>query len=372
MKARFLISALLIGAFALASSGLGAQSARDSLSIDGPYILHQGDGTRVITVSADGDIKDTTYLQAPASFRVCDHEGLYPFEVSLRPVRRQDWCIRTEPERTFVMSDPHGRLDCVVSLLQGNGVIDENLRWAYGQDQLVMIGDIFDRGDDAVQIFWFFYKLQQEASEAGGKVTILLGNHEPMEFAGDMRYATYKYPILARELGIDYRDLFGPDSELGRWIASWNVIGIIGRNLYVHAGLGGEFYRKNIPIPEVNQEMSRALFLRNKERRDASRKLEFLYGSGGPIWYRGLVLDGLRWKPVSKDTLNLILQRYDVDHIIVGHTIFDDISTFHDGQVICVNVDNAENREKERGRALLIDHGRYFVVGDKGIIRELE
>ena len=45
-----------------------------------------------------------------------------------------------------------------------------------------------------------------------------------------------------------------------------------------------------------------------------------------------------------------MLKRYDVEHIIVGHTIFKDISTFYDGRVIGVNVDNEENRKKKRGR----------------------
>ena len=373
MKARIFIFALLLGAAALTgTASLGAQTTRDSLSVDGPYILHKGDSTRIITVSKDGIIKDTTCLQAPGTFMVSDHEGNYPFELSLRPIERQDWCVRTAPERVFVMSDPHGRLDCVVSLLKGNGVIDEELHWAFGTDQLVLIGDIFDRGDDAVQIFWFFYKLQQEASDAGGRVTVLMGNHEPMEFSGDMRYATPKYHILARELGVEYRDLFGSDSELGRWISSWNVVGIVGRDLFVHAGLSGEFYKRDIPIEEVNREMSRALFLRNKERRAESDQMDFLFGRRGPIWYRGMVLKGPRWEPVTTDTLNLILQRYDIDHVIVGHTMFRDIRCSNKGRVIYVNVDNRRNRDKGRGRALLIDHGRYFVVGDKGVLRELK
>ena len=66
-----------------------------------------------------------------------------------------------------------------------------------------------------------------------------------------------------------------------------------------------------------------------------------------------------------------MLKRYDVEHIIVGHTIFKDISTFYDGRVIGVNVDNEENRKKKRGRALLIDGNTYLVVGDKGTMRKL-
>lgn len=44
----------------------------------------------------------------------------------------------------------------------------------------MIIGDIFDRGKDVPQIFWLFYKLEEEAAKAGGHVSFILGNHEPM------------------------------------------------------------------------------------------------------------------------------------------------------------------------------------------------
>ena len=69
---------------------------------------------------------------------------------------------------------------------------------------------------------------------------------------------------------------------------------------------------------------------------------------------------------LSADTLDLIRARYDVDHIIVGHTIFRQVSTFYDGRVIDVNVDNAVNRKKKRSRALLIEDGQYYSVTDRG------
>lgn len=84
------------------------------------------------------------------------------------------------------MSDPHGRLDCVISLLQGNGVIDKNYNWSFGSNHLMVIGDIFDRGKDVPQIFWLFYKLEDEAAKAGGTVSFLLGNHEPLVLANDI------------------------------------------------------------------------------------------------------------------------------------------------------------------------------------------
>ena len=360
----------LLGAMLLSFSVWAGQpkSPQDSLSADGPYILYGPAGVEVIGVDVQGNISREQYACLPEgfSFQVTDHRGRYPFEVRLRPIKRLAWRQQDTPERTFVLSDPHGRLDCVVGLLPGNQVIDNHLHWAYGTNRLVVIGDITDRGKDVTAIYWLFYQLQQEAAEAGGSVVMLLGNHEPMELAGDMRYAKPKYAILARLLGMEYKDMMGPDSELGRWIASWNTVSVLGRDLYVHAGIGQDFYNWNLPIPEVNAKISKALFMKNKARKAVSDTLDFLYGSYGPIWYRGLVMKEAKRKPVSTDTLDLILARYDVDHIIVGHTIFKKVSTFYDGRVIDVNVDNALNRKKHRTRALLIENGQYFAVTDNG------
>ena len=52
----------------------------------------------------------------------------------------------------------------------------------------------------------------------------------------------------------------------------------------------------------------------------------------------------------------------------MGHTIFDDVSTFYDGRVIDVNVDNAVNREAGLGRGVLIEKDSIYVVGDNGIL----
>ena len=72
------------------------------------------------------------------------------------------------------------------------------------------------------------------------------------------------------------------------------------------------------------------------------------------------------------DRLDALLRRYDADRLLIGHTIFPDISTFHDGRVIAVNVQNERNRKKNRGRAVLIEGSRISVVGNRGVKRVLE
>jgi hypothetical protein len=369
----FISSGLSAGTFGSDGNKKKDKEKKEELSADGPYVLYQPDGkTRVISVDKKGKITDTTYVALPEDFilHVVDHKGQFPFDVRLHPVKRPDWKYR-QPEKVFVMSDPHGKLDCVISLLQGNGIIDKNYKWSFGNNHLMVIGDIFDRGKDVPQIFWLFYKLEDEATKAGGTVSFLLGNHEPLVLANDLRYTKDKYKVLAQKLNMNYPELFGPDTELGKWLGTRNTMQIIGRDLYVHAGLGKNFYDRNLSIPTVNEEMSKALFMNKKERRALSPLTAFLYGNDGPIWYRGLVRTDAKYHPMAQDSLQMVIERYKVKHIIVGHTIFKDISTFYDGKVIGVNVDNKENQKKKRGRALLIDKNTYFVVGDKGILQKL-
>lgn len=343
------------------------------ISADGPYVLYHEDGSvRIISVNSQGILKDTIYQTLPEDFvlSVTSSKGDYTFQVPLHGIQRPSYKYK-QSEKVFVISDPHGRLDCVVSLLQGNGVIDENMNWTYGSNHLMIIGDIFDRGDDVTQIFWLVYKLEQEASLAGGCVSFLLGNHEPMVLANDLRYCTPKYHTLAERLSIPYSQLFGNNTELGRWLATRNTIQIIGKDLYVHAGLSEEFYERNLSISTVNKEISRALFMGKKERKVLSELTAFLYGNSGPIWYRGLVRDATKYNPISFNKLKKILKRYHVKRIIVGHTIFDDVSTFYNQKVINVNVNNAKNRKNGLGRGLLIENKKYLIIGDYGVQREL-
>jgi len=369
---------LLVCLFSAATASVKADNgnedtAKAALTADGPYILHNDDGSaRVITVTPKGKITDKTVAHLPAdySFNVVSHDGRHKFRVSLHKFQRPAWQY-AQPAKMFVMSDPHGNLDCVVSLLQGNGVIDKKLRWSFGGNKLVVIGDIFDRGNDVMQIYWLLYKLEKEAAEAGGSVDVMLGNHEPMVLMNDLRYTKRKYTQLADTLGMKYPKLLNRDSEMGRWICSRNTMTKAGDYLFVHAGLSKQFYDENLTIPTVNEQMELGLYKKRAERKAVSPLVSFLHGSYGPLWYRGMVRTEEKYHPLAADTLQMILDRYAVKRIIVGHTIFPDISTFYDGHVIGVNVDNAKNRDERRGRAILIEGERICVVGDDGFISPL-
>ncbi len=338
---------------------------------DGPYIIYDGSSARVVSVDTEGNINDHRMdsVGPGSTFTVTSDNGTFSFDVTLHEISRPAWKYDS-PEKTFIMSDPHGNLDCVISLLRGNGVIDDELKWSYGSNHLVIIGDIFDRGNDVTQIFWLVYKLEEEARQAGGNVSFQLGNHEPMVLSGDMRYTKDKYKGLADSLGFTFPFMMGPDTELGRWLGTRNTMQIIGDDIYVHAGLSGEFLEKQLSIPEVNERISSGLFLTSDQRKK-DPELYFLFKTYGPIWYRGLVHKQKKYYPASESTLDAVLDWYGVRRVFVGHTIFRKVRTFYGRKVIDVNVSNQENKDKGLSRAVLLEGGRTYAAGDNGIIKEL-
>lgn len=340
---------------------------------DGPYLFHLKDGgLRLLSVDTAGVIHDEIVSagQEDISFPVYAHNKKHLFDVHLHPVVRQEW-ENTLPEKVLVMSDPHGNLECFVSTLRMNGVIDKNYGWTFGSNHLMIIGDVFDRGNDVLPIFWLLYKLEHEAQNAGGQVSFLLGNHESIVLAGDLRYLTEKYKNLSEKSGIPYQEFFGRDTELGRWLATRNTMQMIGDNLFVHAGLGADFLAQQLSPAQVNSTISQALFMPVKARREHSALTAFLFGTYGPLWYRGMVRNDEKYVPLEPETLDSLLQTYNARRIIVGHTIFPDIRSFYNGKVLTVNVDNQENFKEVLGRGLLIEGTNTFVISDKGILHRL-
>jgi len=75
--------------------------------------------------------------------------------------------------RTLVVGDVHGKLELLNRLL----ILTE---YRAGEDRLVLIGDLVDRGEDSRGVVARAMELQREAPDT---VTIIRGNHEEMMLA---------------------------------------------------------------------------------------------------------------------------------------------------------------------------------------------
>ena len=102
-------------------------------------------------------------------------------------VQADEWHF-ADVDRVVAVGDVHGAYDALVSTLQNAGVIDEDLAWSGGKTHLVSTGDLLDRGAESRRVMNLVMRLEREAVEAGGRVHLLLGNHEVMNLIGDLRY----------------------------------------------------------------------------------------------------------------------------------------------------------------------------------------
>ncbi len=121
-------------------------------------------------------------------------------------------------KKIMVIGDIHGGYDSLLVFLQGNGIIDPGLNWTWGMGHLVFLGDIFDRGDKVTEALWLLYRRIGQATEAGGAVHLILGNHEIMVMNHNDTYVADKYLLMADKLNLSYAGLYSKQTILGQWL----------------------------------------------------------------------------------------------------------------------------------------------------------
>jgi hypothetical protein len=284
-------------------------------------------------------------------------------------------CVWTDVERIVAVGDLHGDYDHFITILKDPkiGIIDDNLHWVAGKTHLVQIGDVMDRGDYAKRIFDFIKDLEKEAEAAGGKVHMLIGNHEEMNI-GDYsfdrpRYVTVKQLLsflppeyvekeerkIRKKLGIPPPDETDSNSPLdpnieafwqekmkrsmnvtyitkahvrwhylkafnenyAPWILQHNAVIKINDIVFVHGGISETY--STWSLKDLNDqlrqelEMFRVFRLRNEY---PNRHYEIVYNENGPLWFRDYSYRGPEFEP----TVDRILMNLGAKSIVTAHT----------------------------------------------------
>ena len=261
----------------------------------------------------------------------------------------------------IAISDVHGRYNTYINLLKANGVIDNELNWKFGKGHFVFLGDAFDRGDMVTETLWHLFSLEKQARKAGGRVHVLLGNHEAMMLSKDLRYIHEKYKKVELIAGTKYFDLYSDNSVLGKWLRSKPVIISINDVLFVHAGISVKVIQNNLTINRINQTFSDSIIGKYIQSTCKSDVLKLLNGDNGPLWYRGYFKDTM----FNENHLNAILCFYSNKHIVVGHTPYKEFKLLFDNKII--GIDNGIMLDQPGG-VLIIKNNRFYkglVTGDK-------
>lgn len=340
--------------------------------IDGPYLFFQDSEISVYSVDAQNQIIHKNAIKTDSFRVIVPNESEDEFWVTLQDMHTISSSTYPASGKIFTVSDIEGNFEVFVSLLQSNRVIDKEFNWIFGDGYLVLVGDFVDRGEYVTQCLWLIYKLEQESKEAGGMVHFLLGNHELMNLKGRIDYAQNKYVAVGQKIsGIAdpeeaFRYLFSNNSVLGNWLRSKNTIEKIGNMVFVHAGLSPELLGEQLYIKCINDSMRIYLGLQNSEITTETGKL--LFGRFGPFWFRGLVIDYKDYYTKTEESkLDEILAYYNVETVIIGHTIRDSVvSTDYNGKVVRIDIHQPEERGTGKAEALLIEGNEFYRVNDLG------
>jgi hypothetical protein len=244
-------------------------------------------------------------------------------------------------ERVVAVGDVHGDVEALKDVLRLAGLIDAKDQWSGGKAHLVQTGDIADRGDHTRAAYELLMRLETEARKAGGRVHVLLGNHEVMNMLGDLRYitpgelasfadqsATPDAPGAPKGLA-GHREAHGPQGRYGRWLRGHAAVVRINDTLFLHGGIA-----PSVPARTL-EELNRWV------HQDLAPGVKPGHGGvhpEGPLWFRGYALDEER---VWEQGLTEVLQRFEARRMVMGHT------TQRDGRILV----------RFGGRTVFIDTG---------------
>lgn len=262
--------------------------------------------------------------------------------------------------KVFVVGDVHGSYDSLRTVLIANNVIDRQNNWIFSNSHLVFIGDLFDKGDKVTELLWLVYRLWNQSIVYGGKVHVLLGNHELLALNRDYRYLNEKYVYLTRGLDIEYSNLFSQFTVLGNFVRSFKVAVKIDSVLFVHAGFSKYFVDRGISLSEVNQAVN---LLLNRTQQDFMTERTISVFSDavsdkGPFWYRGYMFSSATIPRETHDDIEAVLKYYSATTMVIGHTEVSSIDSLYNGRLIPVNV--PFDRVGVKKQALLISNRKFY------------
>lgn len=334
---------------------------------DGPYVVYKDDHIEVKSIVLENGVRNIEKLTykdrksvAPLKIRFSNHPD-WDFTVKLQPKLENEPVEFKAPDKIFAISDIEGEFEAFRNLLIANKIIDNQYNWIFGKGHMVICGDLFDRGKEVPATLWLLYKLEQDARAKGGYVHTILGNHDIMNLSGDVRYVTPKYFENAKFLNAEYMELYAPDTELGRWLRSKNLIEKIGDNLCLHAGVAPAINGLNMSLEEINK-ICRPNYdkAKKKDQFTDQRALVFFDGTKSSLfWYRGYFNEPKIEEKDLDETLNL----YKVKRVIVGHTIIpSNVGFYYNAKVLGLDV----NQHKDQHEAALYENKQWYKVNTTG------
>ncbi|RXR07261.1 metallophosphoesterase [Pseudoxanthomonas composti] len=270
------------------------------------------------------------------------------------------------PATVAVISDLEGNLRFLNAALSKLGVTDAGGDWQFANNHLVVLGDSVDRGREAFAVLWRLHGLALQAHAAGGAVHVVLGNHEQYVLRGNYSRTHPDHRYAVRQMG-GFERAFSEETIIGAWLRAQPVALRLGRTLFVHGGVSPEV-AANVPDVDSLNGAMRNFWGSHAGSAARSKAFDAVLSHQGVTQYRGYfeAMDGMYPQATQAD-LEAVVRHFDVDRIVVGHTLVERIQRSYNGRVIAVDVNDDEAR-----REVLVFHNGTPKIVDLGIPRALE
>lgn len=234
-------------------------------------------------------------------------------------------------KRIFVISDITGNFHSFSQFLLKRKIIDKYLQWTFDEGHLVIIGDHFEEGQQAVECLWLIYSLEEQARRQGGYVHFILGNEKI--FQGAWRSTHPKYAEKKPDNRNSITALYTGNSELWNWLQTKNIIEKIGSLLFVYRGVPPVLNTLPYSLLEINQ-MARTHC--NSATQSVTKPDQPQLFNGDDNFF---VYQGYYNGTISNEEVDTTLIRFDVSNIITGVPSSPVVVPIFDDKIINVNKD---------------------------------
>jgi len=155
---------------------------------------------------------------------------------------------------TYVVSDVHGHLDDLRDVLLRAGLLDAEDRWAGGDADLWVLGDLVDRGPDGIGVIRLVRSLQEQAPDS---VRVLMGNHEAL-MLGCHLFPDTRFAEVWVVNGGHLEDQRGLTDDDVAWLRALPVLARTGGYLLMHSDTQ-DYLAWGDTVDEVNETVAALL-----------------------------------------------------------------------------------------------------------------
>jgi hypothetical protein len=262
-------------------------------------------------------------------------------------------------EDVFAIGDVHGDRDRLVTLLSGAGIVARvegapgEVRWKAGKAIVVFTGDMIDKGPKPVETLSLLRSLRGEAAQAGGRVVVLMGNHEADFLRDPGSEKANDFAAQVRAAGLDPKEIAACGGELGRFLCAMPFAVRVNDWFFSHAGNTGGRGMGRL-IADLQSGFDRDGFgTAQLTAGDSLIQARIgAQGPGGVSWY-----ETAGAKQSAGQTLAANADALGVAHIVQGHQHAE--VRFPDGKVRKVG-----EMYQWHGRLFLIDVGMSRDIGE--------